>query len=144
MNQFWKMYIAASWKTAKLYERVFAEVLERFDLTPNEKDVLLFLYNNEGYDTASDIVRHRSISKSLVSKSIDSLGQRGYLNVRQDEVDRRIMHLILTDEARMIAKELKAVQEDFFKMVGECFTREEGEQFLLLIEKLIDNVERHL
>ena len=63
--------------------RRYAESLRplerRWMLTGNEIDVLLFLANNPGYDTARDAVEMRGLSKSHVCKSVDALTKRGWL-----------------------------------------------------------------
>ena len=47
-----------------LYSRCVERVCERHDLTRMELDILLFLANNPLYDTASEIVEIRYLSKS--------------------------------------------------------------------------------
>lgn len=56
---------------------MFYQVSEELELTQNEIDVLLFLHNNAPLNTASDIARYRAMSKSMISKSVDSLYKRG-------------------------------------------------------------------
>ena len=79
--------------------RRYAESLRplerRWMLTGNEIDVLLFLANNPGYDTARDAVEMRGLSKSHVCKSVDALTRRGWLAGEQDKRDRRCVHLRL-------------------------------------------------
>ena len=84
--------------------RRYAESLRplerRWTLTGNEIDVLLFLANNPGYDTARDAVEMRGLSKSHVCKSVDALTRRGWLAGEQDKRDRRCVHLRLLPPRR--------------------------------------------
>ena len=56
-----------------LYENRCKEISNKYHLTKNEIDILLFLANNQPYDTSRDIVEYRALSKSHVCKSVDSL-----------------------------------------------------------------------
>ena len=64
-------------RLSKRYARMELEVCAKHGLTRLETDILLFLANNPGYDTARDIVAVRMIAKSHVSASVETLlGQR--------------------------------------------------------------------
>ena len=82
------LFLIFSWKIKKVYEKMFYQVSEELELTQNEIDVLLFLHNNAPLNTASDIARYRAMSKSMISKSVDSLYKRGYLSYDIDELDK--------------------------------------------------------
>ena len=86
-------YLIIGRKLNKTYNRYLGEVSEIYGLNRMEINVLLFLYNNPGYDTASDIVELRSFPKSNVSKAVDVLTGRNYLEGITDKEDRRIIHL---------------------------------------------------
>ena len=73
------IFLVFNWKLKKVYEKMFYQLTEELQLTQNEIDVLLFLYNNSPLDTARDIARYRAMSKSMISKSVDSLYRKGYL-----------------------------------------------------------------
>lgn len=79
----------------------------------NEIDILLFLANNQPYDTSRDIVEYRALSKSHVCKSVDSLLRKGYLKGEQDQRDRRLIHLKLQPEAMPAVREAQQMQQDF-------------------------------
>ena len=87
------LFLIFSWKIKKVYEKMFYQVSEELELTQNEIDVLLFLHNNAPLNTASDIARYRAMSKSMISKSVDSLYKRGYLSYDIDELDKILSEL---------------------------------------------------
>ena len=53
----------------RAYDAALKPVAEAHGLTRNEVDVLLFLANNPGYDTARDIVELRGLTKSHICQS---------------------------------------------------------------------------
>ena len=97
------------------YEAGLRPAAQEYGLTRNEIDVLLFLANNPGLDTASDIVSLRGLSKSHVCKSVDDLTRRGYLAGRVDDRDRRRVHLRLLPDAAPAVRAAQAAQRRFFQ-----------------------------
>ena len=51
----------------KLHESMLKEICETYQLTMIEANIISFLYNNPGRDTARDIVELRMLSKGNVS-----------------------------------------------------------------------------
>lgn len=104
-------------KLQRIYTRLLEPVCSRWDLTRNELDVLLFLYNNPLLDRAADIVACRGISKSHVSLSVAALERRGYLFRQTDPTDRRTVRLKLTQAAATIGQAGKEAQSRLGKLL---------------------------
>ena len=136
-------YMTMAWKIAKLYDSCFLTVQRDYGLTANERDVLLFLHNNRGYDTAADIVKYRSISKSLVSKPVERLTRRGFLETLQAVEDRWQVHLRIAPEAAAAVDRLAQLQRHFFEMLGQGLTEAERGILHQALQKMGDNVDRH-
>ena len=94
----------------RLYDHEMAPLMARFTLTRMELDVLLFLSNNPGFDTAAEIVQLRMLTKSHVSKAVDHLTERGLIQQARDEKNRRRVHLTLTDAAQAVVVEARDAQ----------------------------------
>lgn len=60
------------------YAREMTPVMERWQLNSMELDVILFLGNTPGCDTASDMVQLRQLTKFHISKAAESLTARGF------------------------------------------------------------------
>lgn len=134
-------YFDTMLRAKKGYSRVLDPICRQWDLTRNEMDVLLFLANNPGYDRAADIVARRGIAKSHVSLSVGGLEAKGLLKRREDPVDRRAVHLELTEEAKDIARQGREAQKAFFSRIYAGLTREELAQWVAIIEKVSKNIE---
>lgn len=63
----------------RLYDKMLKKVCREHDLSVIEADVVSFLQNNPGKDTAVDIVELRMLSKGAVSKAVESLIQKSLL-----------------------------------------------------------------
>lgn len=134
-------YFDTMLRAKKGYSRVLEPICKQWDLTRNEMDVLLFLANNPGFDRAADIVARRGIAKSHVSLSVGDLEAKGLLKRRDDPVDRRAVHLELTEEAKYIARQGREAQKAFFSRIYAGLTRGELEQWIAIVEKVSKNIE---
>lgn len=129
-----------SWKIKKMYEKAFYPTAEELQLTQGEIDILLFLSNNMPLDTAKDIVQYRFISKSMVSKSVDSLIKKGYLSYKTDFADKRSVHLTLEPAVLSIVVVLQAVQRNFLSVLLNDITEEEYEITKKILNKIDNNI----
>ena len=134
------LFLIFSWKIKKVYEKMFYQVSEELELTQNEIDVLLFLHNNAPLNTASDIARYRAMSKSMISKSVDSLYKRGYLSYDIDELDKRCIHLKIEPVAMPIVKKLHEVQKQFFDILTSNISEEEHKAMEIVLNKMYENI----
>lgn len=126
----------------RLYDRMLKKVCMEHDLTVIEADVISFLQNNPGKDTAADIVELRMLSKGAVSKAVESLIQKSLLERIPDMEDRRRIHLKLKPEAGPVTESIDDVREEFLNTVLEGFTNEELEMQARFFQKLSENTRR--
>lgn len=125
----------------KSYSRLLEPVCKTWELTRNELDVLLFLYNNPDYDRAADIVSRRGMAKSHVSLSVSNLESRGMLERHYDPSDRRTAHLKLTQQGREVATEARNVQSAYFASLYEGISEEEFALWGEITKKVCANIE---
>lgn len=126
----------------RLYDKLLKKVCREHDLTVIEADIISFLQNNPGKDTAADIVELRMLSKGAVSKGVDSLIQKSLLERIPDTEDRRKIHLKLMPQAGPVTATVNEVRNEFLETVLEGFTREELEMQSRFIRKLFDNTKK--
>lgn len=99
----------------RLYEKQFEEICERYQITQNEADIIVFLANNREFDTARDIVEFRMIAKSYISKSVEDLIKKDFLVRTLDKEDRRIIHLKLTDKSIPMIDDARLKQKNLLR-----------------------------
>lgn len=117
------------------------------ELSPNEIEVLVFLRQRKGndtYNTAREIARVRGRSRSLVSKSVDSLVKRGYIEAKQDREDRRVVRLFLLPRAEDTVEKLALARERFLKKLCAGITQEEFNAFDAIMKKIEENARNDL
>ena len=138
MESYWEMVDGM----ASEYHEYRKAVMERYSMTAIEVDVMLFLANNPSFDTASDIVRARKISKSHVSLAVKGLMQRGYLAGIPDEADRKKIRLIPQAAAEEMILYGQQLQQQFGESLFEDFSEEEREIYIKLSERMLENVRK--
>ena len=103
-------------------------------------DILLFLHNNPGYDTARDICTYRQLKPALVSLYVENLVQSGHLRRESVPEDRRKCRLILTDQALPVIQKGLAVQSAFTARMLDGLSEEDlaaGQRCLAAINRNI-------
>lgn len=110
-------------------------------LSQNEIEVLLFLTQGR-FDTARDISRLRGMPRSLVSKAVDQLMQRGYVAACQDQRDRRVMRLRLLPKAQPTVDKLLEGKRAFFARLCRGVTSQEAQAFYSMVGKMVLNLDK--
>ena len=133
-------YFETALRARKGYSRALDPICQQWDLTKNELDVILFLYNNPQFDRASDVAARRGMAKSHVSLSVASLESKGLLRRRPEPEDRRAVHLELIGDAEHIARQGREAQIDFFGKIYAGLTEEEIAVWSRAAEKVRQNI----
>ncbi len=123
----------------KLYEALFSDFQADVELSQTEIDILGFLSNNPDMNTSVQIAQYRMIPKASISKTVDSLCQKGLLVAQRDEGDRRRVHLLLTEPAEPIVAQIQAVQQQY----GAVLTRGFSEEELAMVFRFMDRMTKN-
>lgn len=137
-------FLVRSRGLGKLYNRLFLPLLDRYGLTQAEADILLFLANSPGHDTAHDIVERRHLAKSHISSGVDRLAARGLLERFLHEGNRKTIHLRLTDAALPIIVEGRVLQARYGELLADGFSKAELRQLQRFLDRIIQNVDTAL
>ena len=136
MNNLFDHYAAGE----KLYTRMTIPICEKFELTSMEFTVLMFLANNPQYDTASQIVRFRHLSKSHVSVSASSLERKNLISCQYHNGNRKTLHLTPTEQAQPIIRDGRQMQAQFQQLLFAGFTQNERDTLSDLIDRVDQNI----
>lgn len=91
---------------ARLISEEIANVYkDHFQLTIPEWRVLAFLAQH-GRASVRDIENHVAMEKSKVSRATDRLKDRDLVTKNTDSIDRRLLHIELTQEGRALMRKL--------------------------------------
>ena len=123
-----------------LYTAMVNPVCSKHGLTYMEFTVLMFLANNPQFDTASDIVNYRHLTKSHVSISIRSLEEKGLLKGEHHKPNRRTIHLAVQDSANTIISDGRAAQSEFGKILFSGFSDFEYDRLISFMNRIDENI----
>ncbi len=126
-------------RVIRLYELILHPVCEAYRITIIETDILAFLRNNPDKDTARDIVEYRMLQKGNVSQAVEHLIRKGLLSRRQDEKDRRLIHLSLTPTAVEVTAAIRAARKQLLDQLFQDFSSGEILLYQELNQKLFKN-----
>lgn len=126
------------------YETLTRSVCDQYELTQMEYDILMFLYNNPQYNTAADIVKVRKSTKSHVSTSLRFLEEKGLIEKKQSEGNKKHIEIILLDSAQEIVQAGLNVQKEFVKNMFQGFTEEEMVMCKSVFGRICNNAENCL
>lgn len=120
------------------------KICVKYDLSLIEANIISFLYNNPGKDTAGDIVELRMLSKGNVSQGVELLAGKGFLLRSQDKEDRRKVHLRLSDAVQPVTEELKLEKQKFQEALFDGFTEEDKKMLEELNRRVMENTKKAL
>ena len=127
-----------------LYASCVGEICVKHGITRMELDILLFLANNPLYDTATDIVEIRYLSKSQVSSSIKLLEEHGYIRREYAQDNRKTAHLRVCEAAAPIIRDGRRAQENFLDVMLQGFTENEIENMKRYFDQMWNNIDSFL
>ena len=128
----------------KQYNAMFKDVIEKYDITQVEVDILAFFYNNPEYQYAQDIVKIRGINKGHASIGVDKLVKKGYLERIVDKKCRRCHILKITEKANPIVEDIVNVQKQYHHIINQNISQEEKEQFDRVLYQMYMNLGGYL
>lgn len=110
------------------------------ELTHMETKVLGFFARNPG-TTQSDLVAHSGRDKAQLTRLIRGLKEKGLLEARVDDGDRRSTLLQLSAEGERIHKVLKAQGAHLIKAAVAGMNKEECKQLVFALARVRANLE---
>ena len=120
----------------KLYDNSFDDLRIKYGLTMNEIMFLLYLDKNKANNTASEIVENLVTTKSHISKSIDSLAKGNIIIRIQDELDKKIIRLYISD----LLYDLRTREEIINRTITKGIPKDDLENFNRVLEQMKKNV----
>ena len=118
------------------YGRQLKNSIPNYAFSPNEISILILLDNNSTITTSTQLRIVLGVSKALISRSVDSLMKKGLIQISNDDMDKRISHIKLTDESKIVLDriqiEVRKINEKLFSSISE----EEFEHMVYLLEKM--------
>lgn len=137
MEQKNSVLLSFLWRGSNLLDRLITETAEKWQLSSSEVLLLLYLDQMPHLNTARDAAHYCGMSKASISGNVLKLATRGLLTVDVDLRDRRFQHLDLTEQAKPVLRDIRALIQSFDTRMVSALSDAEKEQFLAMLDKII-------
>ena len=124
------------------YHAALSPLCAETGLPPAAADILLFLANNPGCETAGAICRMRGLKPAIVSFHIDRLVGEGFLQRQPVPGDRRKTALVLTEKAAPVIEQGRRLQKSFADRLIDGLSEEDLAHFRRCVAAFERNIER--
>lgn len=111
----------------------------RIDLTP-EQFLLIDLLWNQGPMSQQRLADSMHKDKNSITKLVDALESKGFVERHQDKADRRSNTIVLTPKSESIKTETKEFGISMLDGVLDGISEEELRSFLNTLEKIAGNI----
>lgn len=111
-------------------------ILAPYDITAQQLNVLRILRSQYPSPSTINLIKSRIIDQmSDISRIVDRLIYKGYLEKTANTYDKRAVDIIITDKAMVLLKKMDK-EVDFTALVSSNLTQEEAVQLNFLLEKM--------
>lgn len=123
-----------------LLEEKIKPVQKEYDLKKSELCFLLILDFYPELNSAKKISELGELKRGNISFIVETLFKRGFIVQETDENDRRSNKIMLTEKARSIIEESKAILDKTYLSIMDGISKEEIESGEQLFEKMYSNI----
>lgn len=122
------------------YAGIMRPLSAELNMAQTAVDILMFLANNPGYDTAKDICTMRHLKPGIVSFHVEKLVQEGYLERQNVPGDRRKCRLVCTEKSASIIEKGRALQAKFMRKMTKGLEKEQIDTLVTCLETFEKNL----
>lgn len=128
---------------ARLMKMYYDHGLADFEIGWGQQFYVEYIYDHPG-TSAQEVVKYIRVDKATLTKVVKKLVQIGYIKVVEDEKDRRIKRLYLTDLAVPAAKRIKEIHNSFYETLCRDIPPEDVELAEKTIGHMVENINRKI
>ena len=124
-------------------DQTMTAALTRMDLTAAQGHILGYITHRKTPPCARDIESEFQLSHPTVSGILSRLEQKGFIEMRPDEQDRRCKRLYILQKGLEVDETMHQTIRTTEEQLVQGFTEEEKAQFTALLQRAIDNLGGH-
>ncbi|OLF53099.1 MarR family winged helix-turn-helix transcriptional regulator [Pseudomonas chlororaphis] len=123
-------------RAALLKDRILDTHMEPHGITAAQFKVLIIMAQF-GVDTPAELCRHLSLDSGSMTRMLDRLEQKDFLDRKRSEHDRRQVRLVLTEEGQKLADRLPHIGADAMNELAGAITPEELKSLERILKKIL-------
>lgn len=117
-------------------------LVEEYGISLPECHTLTFFYENPKLDCAAELVKMKGVSKGFASNMISALTSKELIELKRDENDRRVQHIILNEKALAVIEKTNKVRKYLTDGLLDGITKEEFAAIEKAFIKITANAEK--
>ncbi len=127
-----------------LQERIFEKLLNAYELniSGGQGRILFVLWKNQEPMTVGEISKQTSLAKNTVSIIVDGMAEKGIVNKRQDEHDKRKTWVDFTEKTNEMRYKYELVSELMGQLFYEGFSKEEQDEFEAYLLRVLNILQK--
>jgi DNA-binding MarR family transcriptional regulator len=128
-----------------LMKRVLSSVLAQADERLASLDLThaqwlpLFKLAVKECHTVAGLARELDLDPGAMTRSLDRLEAKGLVRRERSTEDRRVVNLVLTDEGRLVARQVPPVMAEVLNNHLKGFSEDEWKQLIALLTRMVAN-----
>lgn len=127
----------------RLMKMYYNHALEGFGIGWGQQFYVEYLYDHPGA-SPQEMAEYIRVDKATLTKVIQKLSQLGFLEIAADEMDKRIKHLYLTEQALPAVHRIKEVHASFYETLRGTISSAELEQAEQVLDQITENINRKI
>ncbi len=127
-------------KAAHIHRSKVHDALEKAGMPSAQPFILIDLHHNPG-KSLKELSAHRGVQPATVTNMIDRMEKNGLVRRANDEKDRRVVRVYLTEEGERLCAIARCVIEKTRNEGFACFDETERATFFALLSKYVANQE---
>lgn len=133
-------YISIMDRLMKMY---YDHGLLDFEIGWGQQFYVEYIYDHPG-TSAQEMVEYIRVDKATLTKVVKKLVGIGYIKVANDEKDRRVKRLYLTDKAIPAAKRIKEIHNGFYETLCSGISMEDIRLSEKTLKRMVENINRKI
>ncbi len=125
-------------KSALLHKRLMARILERYELTYAQYQVLKTIRKHQTL-SAKEILVHLDTDKATLSGILSRLERNGLIKREKDPNDKRLMHISLTAASKALCDNVADIERECAEELMKGVKTRESKNFFNTFQRVIQN-----
>ncbi|ADQ14273.1 MarR family winged helix-turn-helix transcriptional regulator [Halanaerobium hydrogeniformans] len=129
---------------AKLYkhhDQFVDKLLEPLSINHSEGNMLIYLYKDGDGISQKTLQENLGVDKATVSRSVNSLIQKGYIRKESSPEDGRVNLIYLTKKAKEFEKKIKDIYQKWFDIFLKEISEKDTKIVLNTLKKMYEMVQ---
>ncbi len=125
-------------KSALLHKRMMGKILDRFELTYAQYQVLKTIKKHQTL-SAKEILVYLDTDKATLSGILGRLERNGLIKREKDPSDRRLMHISLTAASIALCDNVEVIENTCANDLTKGIKTREMKNFFNVFERIVEN-----